>query len=172
MSKIANLLAAAETVGRPAVIALHCSGANGSEWQQLGGDLGHRFLLIAPNLIGNGGTEGWSGEHVFTLSDEAAKIVSITGSSEPMPLAAYRRFNFPVLLVQSEHTHQPMRMIARQLARAMRPASLQTIYGAGHMGPFSHAAAVSEMIAGHVDIAEARLPRSKREFRADISRAA
>jgi hypothetical protein len=65
-----------------------------------------------------------------------------------------------------------MRMIARQLARAMRPASLQTVYGAGHMGPFTHAAAVSEMMASHIEKAEARLPRSAGDIRPAVSRAA
>jgi hypothetical protein len=32
----------------------------------------------------------------------------------------------------------------------MAPASLRTVFGAGHMGPFTHAASVNAMIEGHI----------------------
>ena len=43
-----------------------------------------------------------------------------------------------------------MRLIARQLAEAMTLASLRTVFGAGHMGPFTHATIVNAMIADHI----------------------
>jgi pimeloyl-ACP methyl ester carboxylesterase len=72
------------------VIALHCAGANGSEWRQLDTDLGPQFKLVAPNLIGNTGAERWSGKHAFTLSDEAASVVSeIDAADEPVHLVGH-----------------------------------------------------------------------------------
>ena len=60
-------------------------------------------------------------------------------AQEPTSVGAYRRFNFPALLMVGEHTTDPVRIIARQLAKAMK-LSLRTVFGAGHMGPFTHAA--------------------------------
>jgi pimeloyl-ACP methyl ester carboxylesterase len=262
-----------EAEARSTVIALHCAGATGSEWRQLHGDLGPRFLLTAPNLIGNEGADRWAGNHAFTLSDEAAAVTSIMDAvNEPVhlvghsyggavalraaierptqvasltlyepaafhilktsvdgrialveidavankvnrdvlngayqgaakrffewangdssweamdaearnnivryipkvcieyhaqvtertPLMAYSRLNCPVLLLQGEFSLEPLCMIAQRLAHAMKLASLQTVYGAGHMGPFTHAAEVSAMMTNHILSAEERLPR-------------
>ncbi len=60
--------------GKPAVIALHCSGSTGRQWNKLALSLGDRFTLIAPDLIGNGVNPHWSGTHRFCLADEAARI--------------------------------------------------------------------------------------------------
>ena len=59
-------------------------------------------------------------------------------AQEPTSVGAYRRFNFPTLLMVGEHTTEPVRIIARQLAKAMKFCSLRTVFGAGHMGPFTH----------------------------------
>jgi pimeloyl-ACP methyl ester carboxylesterase len=285
MVKIANFSGTGEL--RPTVIALHCSGATGLQWRQLRSDLGPRFSLVTPDLIGNGNTDGWTGEHAFTLSDEAASVVRVidsincpvhlvghsygacvalrcaierpsriasltlyepaafyvlktmgpdgksalrdvignardvgrsilsgayhaaaqrfveywsgegswkamrpegrnvliryipkacleffAGVNERTPLAAYRYIKCPVLLLQGEHTHLPMRMIARQLSKVMRSASLQTVYGASHMGPFTHAASVSAMMANHIAAAEDRLPRGESMIPGHIHQAA
>ena len=61
----------------PRIVALHCSGASGRQWQQLRQVLGSQFNFLAPDLIGCGANPHWSGEHSFTLADEAAPIVSI-----------------------------------------------------------------------------------------------
>ena len=75
-------------------------------------------------------------------------------AEEPTSIGAYRRFNFPTLLMAGEHTSEPVRIIARQLAKAMKSCSMRTVFGAGHMGPFTHAAVVNAMIADHVLRAE------------------
>jgi pimeloyl-ACP methyl ester carboxylesterase len=285
MAAIADFSITRET--RPTVVALHCSGATGLQWRQLGSELGPRYSLVAPDLIGSGNTDGWTGQRAFTLSDEAASVVSVidsvkrpvhlvghsygacvalrcaierpsriasltlyepaafyvlktmgpdgksalkdiagvardvarstltgayhaaarrfveywngegswkamrpegrdglvryipkacleffAGVNERTPLAAYRHIKCPVLLLQGEHTHLPMRMIARQLAKVMRSASLQTVYGASHMGPFTHAAAVSAMMANHIAAAEDRVPGGESSAAEDIYRAA
>jgi pimeloyl-ACP methyl ester carboxylesterase len=249
----------------PTVIALHCSGAGGYEWRRLTQAVGQRFKVVAPDLIGCGTADHWSGTHAFTASDEAARIVDIIDAAqapvhlvghsygggvalrvarerpariasltlyepvafhvlktagpdghaafeeimalagridhavlcgaffaaaenwngagtwaamdpqaqslmaryipkacleframaqEPASVGAYRRFNFPTLLMVGEHTTEPVRIIARQLAKAMKLASMRTVFGAGHMGPFTHATVVNAMIADHVLRAE------------------
>ena len=270
-----------EAPSRARVLALHCAGANGSEWRQLASNLGPQFELYAPNLIGNGGADRWSGKHAFTLSDEAAAAVSIMDAvNEPVhlvghsyggavalraaierpakvasltlyepaafhilrttpdgraalvdidavasevgrnvlsgahylaarrffewangegswetidreaqnnmvryiakvcleyhaqvnertPLVAYRRLNRPVLLLQGEYSIEAMRLIVQQLARAVGPGSVQTVYGAGHMGPITHASVVSRMMADHIIAAESRLSQCADESEAD-----
>lgn len=71
-------------------------------------------------------------------------------SRERVPLQAYRRFNFPVLLLQGEHSLHATQMISRQLHRVMKFATLQTVRGAGHMGPFTHTAAVNALMVDHI----------------------
>ena len=283
MQNFANLVRDADADAKPTVIALHCSGATRSEWRQLERTLGNRFSLIAPDLIGSGGTAHWTGAHAFSLSDEAAQIVRIIDAAtgpvhlvghsyggsvalraaierpvriasmtlyEPVafhvlktlgedgnaalreisalagnislfvlsgdnpaaakcffeywngkgswavlrreaqedlvryipkvclefsasinertPLVAYRRLNFPVLLLQGEHAPEPIQMIARRTAKAMKNASLQTVYGAGHMGPFSHAQIVSDLMAAWIVRAEPRVPTDENEAEVDV----
>jgi pimeloyl-ACP methyl ester carboxylesterase len=74
---------------------------------------------------------------------------------ERTQLAVYRNFRFPVLLLQGEHTHDPMRLIARKLAKALRFCSLRTVEDAGHMGPLTHAETVSALTAAFIDQQEA-----------------
>jgi pimeloyl-ACP methyl ester carboxylesterase len=283
MSNIARLPSAA----KPTVIALHCSGASGRAWRQLGQTLGNRFSLIAPDLIGNGTTGPWNGERAFTLADEAALAVKIIDAAErPVhlvghsygggvalraarerprrvasltlyeptafhvlktlgadgrmaldeirniagdldrnvlsgayraaarqfvdywagegswaalraeaqaelvryvpkscldfraligertPLAAYRRFNFPILLLQGERASEPVRLIARQLVKAMRFASFRIVYGAGHMGPFSHPEVVSAMMTDYIAHAEPHLDAAENDLAAPVRSAA
>lgn len=286
MSNITNLIRAAKAAPKPTVVALHCSGANGSQWRQLGQDLGHGFSLIAPNLLGPGdGADRFAGR-AFRLTDEAAQVVRIidlakrpvhlvghsyggavamraaierpsqiasltlyepsafhvirgatdednafaeirtlagdvnrfvsngdlhaaamrfvgywngTGAWEAMraeardqivryipkaclefaaaigertPLIAYRRLYFPILLLQGEHAPEPSRLIARRLARAMRFVSLQTVYGAGHMGPFSHAPLIGAMIADWIKRAQSQRPIAEHDLQLDLDRVA
>jgi pimeloyl-ACP methyl ester carboxylesterase len=65
------------------VIALHCSGSGANQWRQLGETLdaldapSSRYTLIAPEHYGCDSVGPWSGEHAFTLADEAARTVDI-----------------------------------------------------------------------------------------------
>ena len=77
-------------------------------------------------------------------------------AGETTPRAAYRQFDFPTLLLVGEHACEPVRLIGRQLAENMAPASLRTVFGAGHMGPFTHAVIVNAMIASHIMRADPR----------------
>ncbi len=263
MSNVMTLPSIGRPSSKPIVVALHCSGATGAQWRHLERELGPRFTLISPDLIGCGTTPHWHGAaREFRIADEAARIVrmideakrpihlvghsygacvalraaierpskivsislyepaafhllkmdahdgkaaladiaSIAGQvkrlvsdgkhynaakrfleywngagtwdamradtraefaryivkaplefnaalNERIALYAYRRLNVPTLLLQGEFAPKPTRVIARLLAKAMRRVSLQTVYGAGHMGPFSHSGVVSAMMA-------------------------
>jgi pimeloyl-ACP methyl ester carboxylesterase len=78
-------------------------------------------------------------------------------SRERVPLQAYRRFNFPVLLLQGEHSPQFTHLISRQLHRAMKFASLRTVYGAGHMGPVTHADTVNTAVVARIEHVESMI---------------
>lgn len=65
------------TRSTPTVIALHCSGAGAGQWRQLGEALHSRYELVAPEHYGCESSGPWSGEHTFTLADEAARTIEI-----------------------------------------------------------------------------------------------
>lgn len=76
MSNVRPLSSIGRPAAKPIVIALHCSGATGAQWRQLERELGPRFTVIAPDLIGSGATPHWhSVAEKFRMSDEAARIV-------------------------------------------------------------------------------------------------
>ena len=62
---------------RRVVIALHCSGAGAGQWRALGEALGRTYDLIAPEHYGCDSTGPWTGEHAFTLADEAARTIAL-----------------------------------------------------------------------------------------------
>lgn len=69
---------------RPApepVIALHCSGAGAAQWRQLGEALATEYELVALEHYGCDSVGPWTGEHAFTLADEAARTVSFIDST-------------------------------------------------------------------------------------------
>jgi pimeloyl-ACP methyl ester carboxylesterase len=59
------------------VIALHCSGAGAGQWRELGSKLGVGYELTAPEHFGGHVSGPWTGEHVFTLADEAKKTIDL-----------------------------------------------------------------------------------------------
>jgi pimeloyl-ACP methyl ester carboxylesterase len=250
---------------KPTVIALHCSGSSGRQWNKLASALGDRCTLIAPDHMSCGATRPSSGNHRFCLADEAAGILDIVDAQdgavhlvghsygggvalrvarerleriaslslyeptafhvlrstnadgraalqqilsvasgvsrdvtagnhqaaarrfvdywngegtwtgmkpesqaelvryipkaplefsalieEPAPLAVFRRMTFPVLLMRGALAPEPTALIVQKLFSIMPDAVIEEISNAGHMGPFSHAELVSDMIATHV----------------------
>jgi pimeloyl-ACP methyl ester carboxylesterase len=63
--------------GRVPIIALHCSGSDGSQWRKLAAAIGSDYELHAPSFIGSGATPHWHGERAFTLLDEARPIIDM-----------------------------------------------------------------------------------------------
>jgi pimeloyl-ACP methyl ester carboxylesterase len=62
---------------RGLVIALHCSGGGASQWRRLGCELGADYELVAPEHYGCDSIGAWTGEHRFTLADEAARTIAL-----------------------------------------------------------------------------------------------
>lgn len=72
------------------VIALHCSGADGSQWRKLGAALGDHFQVFVPNLIGTWDAGSWHGGHAFTLMDEAQAVVDLVDNlTDPVHLVGH-----------------------------------------------------------------------------------
>ncbi len=59
------------------VIALHCSGAGAGQWKKLAATLGPRYAVDAPEHYGCNSTGHWTGEHAFSLADEAQRTVDL-----------------------------------------------------------------------------------------------
>jgi pimeloyl-ACP methyl ester carboxylesterase len=62
---------------RGRVIALHCSGSGASQWRYLSEAFGGRYQLVSPEHYGCESAGAWSGEHAFTLADEAARTIGL-----------------------------------------------------------------------------------------------
>jgi len=73
-----NSLIPFEHVSAPStVIALHCSGSGAAQWRKLCETLPACVAFVAPEHYGCEGTGPWSGEHAFTLADEAERTIDI-----------------------------------------------------------------------------------------------
>lgn len=72
------------------VVLLHCSGSSGAQWRSLANQLGERYGVIAPDLIGYGAAAPWSGRGEFSLAQEAAAVRSVIGQlQEPVHLVGH-----------------------------------------------------------------------------------
>jgi pimeloyl-ACP methyl ester carboxylesterase len=71
-----------KTAYRGRVIALHCSGAGAGQWRCLADALGGRYEVLAPEHYGCESSGPWTGEHAFTLADEAARAIALIDNSE------------------------------------------------------------------------------------------
>ena len=67
---------------RRRVIALHCSGAGARQWSQLAEMLGGYYELLAPEHYGCASSGPWTGEHTFTLADEAVRTIALIDQCE------------------------------------------------------------------------------------------
>jgi len=73
----AQVQIAAQPSHRARIIALHCSGASASQWHRLAQALGENFEVLAPEHFGSEGRGPWTGEHAFTLADEAFTTLTL-----------------------------------------------------------------------------------------------
>jgi pimeloyl-ACP methyl ester carboxylesterase len=62
---------------RERVIALHCSGAGASQWHSLAPALDEKFEVLTPEHFGSKRRGPWTGEHAFTLADEAFTTLTL-----------------------------------------------------------------------------------------------
>jgi pimeloyl-ACP methyl ester carboxylesterase len=80
---------------------------------------------------------------------------------DPTSAAAYAALRMPVLVLRGEHAPRPTRLIAEMLPKLLPAARLELVHGAGHMGPLTHADAVSTRLAAHIDAAQSAPLRSE-----------
>lgn len=59
------------------IIALHCSGAGASQWQSLAQAMDGKFEVLTPEHFGSKSRGPWTGEHAFTLADEAFATLTL-----------------------------------------------------------------------------------------------
>jgi pimeloyl-ACP methyl ester carboxylesterase len=64
------------------VIALHCSGGAASQWNFLAEAFGGAYEVLTPDYYGCETSGPWTGEHPFTLADEAARAIALIDQSE------------------------------------------------------------------------------------------
>jgi pimeloyl-ACP methyl ester carboxylesterase len=89
----ARITALAETkkpLSQALVLALHCSGASGRQWQTLSSRLSGSAEVVAPDLIGTTTTGPWCGAQSFSLADEARPIMALVETfSDPIHLVGH-----------------------------------------------------------------------------------
>ena len=75
---------------RPVVVALHCSGADGSQWRKLAAALAPDFAVVTPDFIGANGSVPWHGQRAFRLADEAERVLTVIEAvREPVHLVGH-----------------------------------------------------------------------------------
>jgi pimeloyl-ACP methyl ester carboxylesterase len=72
-----NLIFPPRPARRGQVVALHCSGAGAGQWRYLAESLGGHCELLAPEHYGCDSVGPWSGEHAFSLADEALRTIAL-----------------------------------------------------------------------------------------------
>jgi pimeloyl-ACP methyl ester carboxylesterase len=71
------------------IVLLHCSGSSGAQWRSLTAQLGARYRVFTPDLIGYGTAAPWSGGE-FSLAREADAVRSLLGRlDEPVHLVGH-----------------------------------------------------------------------------------
>jgi pimeloyl-ACP methyl ester carboxylesterase len=68
----------------------------------------------------------------------------------------YRSIHAPTRLIAGERTRTTARAIVDLLANILPDAHVDVLDRAGHMSPITHPAAVTKIVTGHIDVAEAR----------------
>jgi len=73
------------------IVLLHAGAGSGKQWVNTARLLEARFLLIAPDLWGFGGTESWSGEQELTHDHQALLVASLIEHlcNEPVHLVGH-----------------------------------------------------------------------------------
>ena len=73
------------------IVPLHAGVGSAKQWLKTARLLETRFRVIAPDLLGFGGTENWSGEHELTHNDQAFLVVGVIDHlcKEPVHLVGH-----------------------------------------------------------------------------------
>jgi pimeloyl-ACP methyl ester carboxylesterase len=73
---------------------------------------------------------------------------------EPTARGSYSTLKVPALILRGDHAPKPTRIIAEELSGLLPAGRLVVINGAGHMGPFTHAADVCRLMVQHISANE------------------
>jgi pimeloyl-ACP methyl ester carboxylesterase len=106
----------------------------------------------------------WNGSGAWTALRPAARDALVRWApkapldfhallEDSTPASAYRALVCPTLILRGEHAPTPSRVIAESLSALLPRSQLIVVAGAGHMGPFTHAADVSRLIVQHIGAA-------------------
>jgi pimeloyl-ACP methyl ester carboxylesterase len=71
-----------QSARRERAIALHCSGAGAGQWRCLAEALGPGYELLAPEHYGCESSGPWTGDHAFTIADDAARSIALIDESD------------------------------------------------------------------------------------------
>ena len=95
--------------GNTTIIALHCSGSTGRQWQPLQTVMGSRFNILAPDFIESGAALLWSGDGPFRLADEARTIIdTIDATDGSIHLVGHSYGGCVALRIAIERPHRVM----------------------------------------------------------------
>jgi pimeloyl-ACP methyl ester carboxylesterase len=128
-------------------------------------DPGGRFF--APELKGTPEwselfVDYWGGPGYWTRLPDQQRAAFVAGgkkmfeevrslSYDHTPHTAYARVTAPALIITGSASTVAGRHTAAVLARTMPHARLESVEGAGHMAPLSHAHQVNALIAAHIE---------------------
>lgn len=101
---------------------------------------------------GEGTWERMKDEKRVALAASVPRVVldfAATTGEETTP-AAYVRVRLPTLIIRGDRSPAPVQHVAEMLEETLPDAILETVQGAGHMLPMTHAGRVSDLIADHL----------------------
>lgn len=93
---------------------------------------------------------GKRGQSSFRESAHALADTMPALMAESTPATAYRSISAPLLVVRGDAGPLSARRAGALVAEAVPGARLETIAGAGHMGPLTHRDAVNDLVVAHV----------------------
>jgi pimeloyl-ACP methyl ester carboxylesterase len=102
-----------------------------------------------------GGRDAWDGlrpEIQSALMRWAPKVTLDFHAllHRPCQPSLYAQLDVPCLILSGDRSPEPARAVARTLAALMPDCRIETLQGAGHMGPLTHKSLVAEAVARHV----------------------
>jgi pimeloyl-ACP methyl ester carboxylesterase len=105
-------LAYAETGAGAPVLAVHSGGLSGRQWKRLGERLGPDFRLIAPDLLGYGGSTPWPLEAPFHFRQDVAALDALLDRiGEPVHLVGHSYGGFLALKLALARPASVRRMV-------------------------------------------------------------
>lgn len=121
------------------------------------GDLQGGMARFVDYWTGAGAWARLSGEARAKLIGRMAKLPLDFGAlfAEKTERADIARIDVPTLIIRGEASPGPSRRIVEILAETLPHCRVETIAGAGHMAPITHAKSVNAVIEKHLDLTSA-----------------